>query len=67
MPFVPQPSWSCGILGSTNHTKATFLGEFFSSSFLSTLLAEVDTSLTSANFHMDQLDTLNHIITLCNL
>ena len=28
MPFVPQPSRSCGILGSTNHTQATFWDKF---------------------------------------
>ena len=28
MPFVPQPSRSCGILGSTNRTQATFWDKF---------------------------------------
>ena len=32
MPFVPQPSRSCGMLGSTNHTQATFWNKFCCSS-----------------------------------
>ena len=34
MPFVPQPSRSCGILGSTNHAPATFLDKFWVFLFL---------------------------------